>query len=302
LEPVVARTLPVIPSGGASADPPPFERIGILGLGLVGASLALAARRAWPRCLVIGVDRHDVLERAMVRHAVDVGAEDPGVLAGAELVVLAAPISENMRCLAELPAAIDGPAIVSDVGSTKRAMCDAARALPPRFTFVGGHPLAGAARGGIEFASPDLFRGRPWILTPADGTPPDAVERLFRVVRAVGGEPRTMPADAHDRLVAHLSHVPQLTASSLMRVVGDELGEEGLALAGRGLADTTRLASSPADVWIDICQTNADEIAPALDRLIAQLQSVRDGLHDRERLIDTFEAAARWRATFGRER
>jgi prephenate dehydrogenase len=297
----VARVLPVVSTGGVAEGPPPFARVGVVGLGLVGASFALAARRAWPQALVIGVDNHDVLERAMVRHAVDVGAEDLGILAGAELVVLAAPISANVSTLEALDAAVEGAAIVTDVGSTKRRMREAARVLPPRFTFVGGHPLAGAARGGIEFASPDLFRGRPWILTPEDDTPPETLDRLSAVIRGVGGEPRTMTAVAHDRLVAFLSHLPQLTASSLMRIVGEHLGEDGLGLAGRGLADTTRLAASPADVWVDICATNADEIGPALDALIGELQALRERLHDRARIVETFEAAARWRAVLRRD-
>jgi prephenate dehydrogenase len=298
----VARTLPLLPAGDASPEAAPFQKIGIVGLGLIGASVALAARRAWPQSLVIGVDRNDVLERAMVRHAVDVGADDLGMLAEAEIVLLAAPVVENARCLEALPEVLEGQAILSDVGSTKRVMIEAARHLPSRLTFVGGNPLAGAARGGIEFASPDLFRGRPWILTPDEGAPAEPLERLSRLLRALGAEPRLMSAGAHDHLVAFLSHLPQLTASTLMRLVGDRIGEEGLALAGRGLADTTRLASSPADVWIDICQTNADEIAPALDLMIDQLQWLRDGLHDRDRLTETFEAAARWRATLRRER
>src|SRR5207344_2746741 len=99
--------------------------------------------------------------------------------------------------------------------------------------------------------------------------------KLFAFVTALGAEPRLMTADAHDRLLALLSHLPQLTASALMQVVGEGAGAEGLALAGRGLVDTTRLASSPADIWKDIAATNADEIGPALDALIAALGRLR---------------------------
>ena len=101
---------------------------------------------------------------------------------------------------------------------------------------------------------------------------------------------------AHDRLLAFLSHLPQLTASALMQVVGDAVGQDGLALAGRGLADTTRLASSPPDIWRDIAATNADEIGPALDALIALLQDLRRDLPDGDRLAEVFTDAARWRA------
>ncbi len=147
-------------------------------------------------------------------------------------------------------------AIVTDTGSTKRAMVEAARSLPPRFTFVGGHPLGGAARGGLEHARPDLFTGRPWLLTPTGEASGEAVEKLSAFVRALGAEPRVVSVAAHDRLLAYLSHLPQFTASALMQVIGDAVGDEGLALAGRGLVDTTRLASSPSGIWRDIAATN----------------------------------------------
>src|SRR5262249_38847695 len=107
----------------------------------------------------------------------------------------------------------------------------------------------------------------------------------------------TIAPDAHDRLVAFLSHLPQLTASALMQVVGQHAGEDGLALAGRGIADTTRLASSPADIWRDIAATNADEIGPALDELIALLKDLERDLKAGSRLADVFDEAARWRET-----
>ena len=108
--------------------------------------------------------------------------------------------------------------------------------------------------------------------------------------------------DAHDRLLAFLSHVPQLTASVLMHVVGDAIGEDGLALSGRGLADTTRLASSPADIWKDICATNADEVRVALDALIVELGQVRDNLTDGRTIDRVFDSASRWRAALAARR
>jgi prephenate dehydrogenase len=277
-------------------DPPLFGRIGIVGLGLVGGSIALAARRCWPRSLVIGVDRNDVLERAMVRHATDVAADDLGMLRECELVVLAAPVRDNARVLAELADHVPGHAVVTDVGSTKREIVAAARALPARLSFVGGHPLAGAARSGIEHASPDIFAGRPWLLVPGEAGDAAALERVAAFASALGAVPQVTSAAAHDRLMAYLSHLPQLAASAMMHVIGEEVGEEGLALSGRGLADTTRLASSPAHVWQDICATNADEIGPALDRLIAALQELRDGLTDQETVSRAFGSAGTWRA------
>ncbi len=287
-------SLPVIQPGKREAQRPIFDKIGIAGLGLIGGSVALAAREIWPSSLVIAVDNKDVLETAMRLHAIDVAADDLGVLAEADLVVLAAPVRQNIALLSELDDYVRTRAIVTDTGSTKRDVVSAARRLPSRFTFIGGHPLAGAARGGLEHARPDLFAGRPWLLTPT-GDSGAALEKLSAFIRALGGSPRPLDADAHDRMIAFLSHLPQLVASALMKIVGDAVGQEGLALGGRGLADTTRLASSPADIWKDIAATNVDEIGPALDSLIAVLQELRRDLPTGDALDDIFSDAARWR-------
>ena len=288
--------LPLIqPSRPQAPSAPVFSKIGIVGLGLIGGSIALAARQLWPSSLVIAVDNKDVLETAMRLHAIDVAADDLIVLAEAEVVILAAPVRQNIALLDQLDEHVRTAAIVTDTGSTKRDTVKASRSLPPRFSFVGGHPLAGAATGGLEHARPDLFKGRPWLFTPAGDGGSAALEKLTSFVQALGAEPHVMEPAAHDRLLAFLSHLPQLTASALMQAVGDEVGDEGLGLAGRGLVDTTRLASSPSDIWRDITATNADEIADALDRLIATLQALRAELPAGDRLSEVFDAAARWR-------
>ena len=294
----IPMTLPVIqPGRRAHAQPPVFAKIGIVGLGLIGGSIALASRQIWPTSLVIGVDGKDVLETAMRLHAIDVAADDLIVLAEADLVILAAPVRENIALLEKLDEHVRHPAVVTDTGSTKREMVAAARALPPRFTFIGGHPLGGAARGGLEHARPDLFTNRPWLLTPTGDGSGDAVEKLSAFVRALGAEPRVLSVVAHDRLLAYLSHLPQLTASALMQVIGDHVGAEGLGLAGRGLQDTTRLASSPSGIWKDIAATNAEELRTALDALIATLQDLRDDVEEGKRLSEVFATANRWRDT-----
>src|ERR1700682_4494775 len=163
--------LPVIqPGQRAEGQPPIFQNIGILGLGLIGGSIALAAREIWPKSLVIAVDNKDVLETAMRLHAIDVAADDLIVLAEADIVILAAPVRQNIALLAELDENVRQPAVITDTGSTKRDIVAAAGSLPARFTFVGGHPLAGAAQGGLEHARPDLFSGRPWLLTTGAAT------------------------------------------------------------------------------------------------------------------------------------
>ena len=269
--------------------PPPFEKIAIVGFGLIGASIALAARRAWPAALLIAVDRKDIIETAMRMHAADVGGDDLVLTAAADLVVLSAPVRANIDILGQLPMHIPGDATVTDVGSTKREVMEAAAMLPNRLRFVGGHPLAGAATGGLRAARPDLFQGRPWIVTTAD-------ERLNAFVEALGAHVHVMTADEHDVLVAYLSHLPQLAASALMHIVGERAGSDGLRLAGRGLSDTTRLASSPGDIWRDIAATNSDNLSRAIDELVDVLQRLKPGAAgSRDALDRTFESAAHWK-------
>jgi prephenate dehydrogenase len=288
--------LPVIQPGRVTQGQPPiFGRIGIVGLGLIGGSIALAAREIWPSSLVIAVDHKDVLETAMRMHAIDVAADDLIVLAEADIVILAAPVRQNLMLLDELDANVHQAAVVTDTGSTKRAIVEAAKQLPARFTFIGGHPLGGAATSGLEHARPDLFKGRPWLFTPSGDGSGEALEKLLAFAGALGAEPKVLGVAAHDRLLAYLSHLPQLTASALMRIVGEAVGVEGLALAGRGLLDTTRLAASPADIWKDIAATNADEIGPALDAMIALLQDLRRDLEAGDRLDEVFKRAGEWR-------
>jgi prephenate dehydrogenase len=277
---------------------PPFQRIAVVGLGLIGGSIALAVRRRWPSVAILAVDRQPVIERALGMQIVDEGNTSAGSVDGADLLVLAAPVLQNVAVLGELPAAVHHPALVTDVGSTKRIMMQASAALPERLPFVGGHPLSGAAIGGLEAARPDLFDDRPWILTSSGRVPPAMLDRLSQFVTGLHAVPRQMDADEHDRLLAYISHLPQLAVSALMHVVGCRAGADGLQLAGRGLRDTTRLATSPARTWRDIAATNGDNIALALDDLIAALQQLKTAPQPNaafSELESMFTSAARWK-------
>lgn len=287
------------------SDSPVFPRIAIVGLGLIGGSIAFAARRAWPSTHVVAIDRQAVLREGLSRRAIDVAADTLAAVADADLIVLAAPVRQNVALLRQVAGHASRSAVMTDVGGTKRAIVEAAAAIP--VTFVGGHPLGGGARGGFEFATASLFTRRPWIFTPRDAEPRpairEAVERLSAFVTGLGAYPTLMSAADHDRLLALISHLPQLAATALMEVVGTTVAGKGLRLAGQGLVDTTRLASSPADVWRDICLTNADEIGRALDLLIERLSDLRSDLHRTEVIDAVFEQAAHWRAELmkGRE-
>src|SRR3954468_10434160 len=179
--------IPVIqPGRPRETKPPIFDKIGIVGLGLIGGSIALAARQLWPTALVIAVDNKDVLETAMRLHAIDVAADDLIVLAEADLVVLAAPARRNIALLDELDEHVRQAAVVTDTSSTKREIVAAARRLPPPVSVVGGPPLGGAAKGGLEHARAELFKGRPWLMTPTGDASGAAVEKLSAFVEALG--------------------------------------------------------------------------------------------------------------------
>jgi prephenate dehydrogenase len=283
-----------------SSDPV-FPRIAIVGLGLIGGSIAFAARRAWPSTHVVAIDREPVLREALSRRAIDAAADDLAAAGKADLVVLSAPVRQNTSLLKRLAEHVSPSTIVTDVGGTKRTIVAAAAALPHPVTFVGGHPLGGGARGGFEFATAALFARRPWIFTPpADAARTlavrDAIDRLSAFVTGLGAHPTTMTAAEHDRLMSVISHLPQLAATALMEVVGRAATGSGLRMAGQGLVDTTRLASSPADVWRDVCVTNADEIRSALDLLIERLSEMRTDLERAEVIDAVFNDAAHWRA------
>ena len=280
-----------------SSDEPSFQTIAIAGLGLIGGSIALAVRDRWPSIRIVGVDQPSVLAHATGSGAIDRPAASVRDVGHADLIILAAPVHQNVQLLNDLASVGSGQGrtIVTDVGGTKRDIVDAARNLKPSFAFVGGHPIGGAERGGFGFARPDLFAGRPWIFTPDSTTPPETVATLERFASGLGARPTLLDASEHDRLMAYLSHLPQLAASAVMDVVGREAGT-GLRLAGRGLVDTTMLASSPASVWKDICASNADAIGQALDLLIDRLTALRADLAHGEKIQTIFDDAGHWRA------
>jgi cyclohexadieny/prephenate dehydrogenase len=197
------RRLTLAGAAPATARPPlVFDKIGVVGLDAVGGAIALACRHAWPSALVIGMDANDVLDRAMVRHLVDVGADDPGIVGGAGLVILAAPPGRNPALLARLVERLEQPVVLTDVLGTRRAVLETAAPLPPHIAFVSGHPLLGTETDAGDAAQPGLLANRPWLLMPEGAEP--AVDRLVAFVEALGAKPHRLTADEHDRLLAFL--------------------------------------------------------------------------------------------------
>ena len=276
---------------------PAFHSVAVVGVGLIGGSIALGVRERWPSVRVYGVDRPAVLTHASSAGAIDTGFAAVADLPAVDLVVLAAPVRQNTRVLTEVPPHLREQALITDVGGTKRDAVKAAGLAGTPLRFVGGHPLGGAEHGGFGFASPNLFVGRPWILTPHERSATSEADaaRLSAFVSGLGARPVLMTAEEHDRVMAFVSHLPQLAASALMDVVGGAVQSDGLRVAGRGLTDSTRLASSPASVWKDVCTTNADAIGVALDLLIDRLGDLRADLGRGDVMESVFADAAHWR-------
>jgi prephenate dehydrogenase len=262
-----------------------FERLAIVGIGLIGGSFAMAAREAKLARRISGWDDRATTEEALRRGVIDEVEEAfvGGGTCNADLIYLAAPVGGIIDFLNAYGAQVKRGAIVTDAGSTKRAICRAARErLAQGAHFVGGHPMAGSHERGLASARADLFRAHPYALIGTDpvqkGMDAIALRLVSEAVRAIGARPVILSADHHDHLVALVSHAPQLLSTVLALRVADESDEIVEQLAGAGLADMTRLAASHWSVWEDICATNGDEIAAQLDRLIVSLETVRDEL------------------------
>jgi prephenate dehydrogenase len=239
----------------------------IWGVGLIGGSLGMAWRRAGVVSKVIGLGRGS-LDEAVRLGAVDEVYADPAEALGqADVVVLAAPVRAIIGQAERYGRFVRPGAVVTDVGSTKAEIVAAWEAsLPAGAAFVGGHPMFGREVGGVANASPDLPRGCTWVLTPGARVTAGALNAVRDLAAAAGATVRLMPAEEHDRRVAFASHLPQLAATGLAAtaIAADRRLGGVLDLAASGFRDTTRLASSPADVWRDILMTNRAAVLEAL--------------------------------------
>ena len=262
----------------------PAKRAVVVGTGLIGGSIGMALRaRGWH---VTGRDADATrAEKAVELGALDALGEDPD----AEVTFIATPVSTIAR---EARAALaGGSGVVTDVGSVKAPVVTAVG--DPRF--VGGHPMAGSEQEGITGADAALFEGATWVLTPTVDTDAGAYARLQSVVASLGADVVALPPDRHDALVALVSHVPHLTAATLMRLASQSAEEHAtlLRLAAGGFRDMTRIAAGHPGIWPDICAENRDAIVAVMDELIAALGQMRDNVAgaDRDGLLRTLEEA-----------
>ncbi len=250
------------------------RRIAIVGVGLVGGSIGLAARRGLRGTSVAGVDRRRVLARALRRGAIHEGHTSlKAGLAGADLIVLALPVDRIIRHLPSVGRFSEADAIVTDVGSTKVEILRAAARAGLGARFVGGHPMAGSEKTGIEHARESLLRRAAWILCAApDGS---AAGVVAGVVRRLGARPIALDAKRHDHLMARLSHLPQIASVALVNAASRGVPSRAPVLAGPAFREMSRLAESPEAIWRGILDTNRAAIAASLDDLIAELRAMR---------------------------
>lgn len=267
----------------------PSFRVAVLGLGLIGGSVGLAARERLG-AHVIGWDPEPrVRDLALERGVVDAAVAEPRDFPRrVDVVVIAAPIAALARHVGEARAHFDG-AVVTDVGSTKAALV-AAHAHDP---YIGGHPLAGAEVAGIEHARGDLFAGATWYLTPRAGSEGILLERLHRFVTGLGAVPTIIDAADHDRLMAAFSHVPHVVANAMVAQATHALGDEAIPVVGPSFRDATRVAGANPPLWAGIYDANRDAVLDGLDATIALLTEARDLLaRDDTAAVETWQAQA----------
>jgi prephenate dehydrogenase len=276
-----------------------LTRVAVLGVGLIGGSIGLAARRRLD-AEVVGFGRTpETLARAVELGALDRGASSIGeACEGAEVVFCAGPVGALPEQARAALAACGPETVVSDVGSTKGELV---MALGGDERFIGGHPLAGAETAGVENAREDLFDGARWYLTPTDRSSGVLYDRLQRTVSGIGARPEAIDADGHDRLMAAVSHLPHVLANALVAEAAEELtrDSERLPEVGPSFRDATRVAGSNPAVWADIFASNreavADSVESAARRLGEAARLIRAG--DRAEITAWQEAAAADRST-----
>lgn len=253
------------------------ETLVVVGPGLIGTSVVLAAKRKWPALQTRTIDRSESLE----------------VVSKADVLVLATPVDATIELLPQLRSLISHTALIIDAGSTKRAILQAAKAADLK-AFIGGHPMAGGTTTGPAEARANLFDQMAWFLMNPDA-PAGVMDRAVKFVEGLGARSIRMSdrGEAHDHMVAAVSHLPQVTASVLMTVVAGAVSKQELEMSGRGLRDTTRMASSPASMWQSVLATNRDEVGPMLKQVAARLNAIADRLDDPAAIKELFDAAAR---------
>jgi prephenate dehydrogenase len=283
---------------------PPISQVTIVGLGLMGASLALAIRKFHPGLRLVGCDVQaqvgtEALRLGMVDEFQDLEALDAS---GSQLVFVATPVGIVANVVRRLARRVNPPWIVTDVGSTKASIQTELRSeLPPGFCYIGGHPMCGSDLEGLEGADPYLYENAVYILTPDDRVPDERLHALEAFLGRLGANVLKMDSDTHDSIVACTSHLPYLAAVALVTTFVDnfEGQRDAHTLAAGGFHDTTRIAGCPPAIWRDICLSNRHHVLKALRQMVIELESLGDAISssDGERLLKIFSRARNLRAS-----
>jgi prephenate dehydrogenase len=264
-----------------------LDTLAIAGVGLIGGSFALAMRRAGFQGRIVGVSSPRTIEAALDRGVIDQGLPLQEAVALADVVYLAQPIAQILKTLDSIGGHVKAGSLVTDAGSTKRAICARAGKSIHHARFIGGHPMAGKESRGVEHAEAALFEGRPYVLTSRDNV-------LEEWIGKMGAKLVFLSPAKHDRLVALASHLPQMLSTALGSALADE--PDAAQVAGPGAMDMTRLAMSSYEIWHDILATNAEPIEAALDAVISKLEELRASLRSTEMEKEFERAAAAARA------
>ena len=284
---------------------PRIERLGLVGVGLIGGSLALALREAGAVGEIVGcARRREHLETAKRLGVIDRATTDPAEAArGADMVVLAVPLGAMQPAMAAIAPVLEPDAVLTDVGSAKTSVVRAARAVFETLPggFVPGHPIAGTEKSGVEAAFPELFRERRVILTPLASSAPAAVARVQAMWEACGAHVVEMTPDHHDEVLAATSHLPHMLAYALVDTLARmDDSREIFDFAAGGFRDFTRIASSDPQMWHDICLANHDALVKMLEAFSDDLRLLADAVRraDSRFLLDTFTRAKAARDAF----
>jgi prephenate dehydrogenase len=284
-----------------------FETIAIIGVGLIGGSLGMAAKKHRLARKVIGIGRMEQkLMRAKILGAIDdysfdmeTGASD------ADLVIICTPVRLVVPTLARIIGRLKEGSIVTDVGSTKaEIVSEANKIMPERRFFVGGHPMAGSEQSGVEAAFPEMFLGATYVLTADGHTNLEALGKMTEFVEAIGARSEIMSPEEHDAAVAVISHLPHAIAAALLHTAEEAHRQSGkvFRLAAGSFRDLTRVSDSPPELWRDICLTNVDPLIAVIDQFQDQLAQFKQRLaqRDEEAVAKFFEQAKHIRDSYSR--
>ena len=271
-----------------------METVAIVGVGLIGASFGLALRKSGFSGEIIGVSSEPAIAGGLARGAISSAASLEMAVSRADLIYLAQPVDRILQTIPKLAEALRADSLVTDAGSTKQQIVACALAHLAADSFLGGHPIAGKEQRGPEAADADLFRNRPYVLTPTSSSiHHPRVEDFRKILQAIGAKVVEISALDHDFTVAFTSHLPQLLSTALAATLSKEEDDRLAQIFGTGLLDMTRLALSSADLWSSILGTNKTQVAGAVEALIKVLTDLKENLGECE-MAYTFDRAARF--------